>query len=145
MACLAKIKCFVSCFVLAYAVYLLGYKCPKLAETPFEHGVQSVFHPLAHTHNQLCDGLNKGVNFLTPYYEQAHAAVTSHSLYKDYTVQEKVDVASTYYQTYAEQYVLQVFQVIEHYEELLVAQILILWGKIQHLYFTEVAPKIKLA
>ncbi|CAK7893993.1 hypothetical protein CAAN1_02S00584 [[Candida] anglica] len=145
MACFAKVKCFVSSFVVAYIIYLLTYKCHNLNESAIEHGVKSVFHPLSHTHNQACDKLNQGVNFLQPYLSSAQSTIQSHALYKQYAVQDKVDTVSTYYATYAEKYVIQLFKLIETYEVIVATYVISLWAKIQHLYATEVAPKVKLA
>lgn len=145
MVFLCSIRSFFVTFLLTYTVYLFSYKCDKLNETPLEHGIQTVFHPLSHAHNQVCDSLNKGVNFVSPYLDSFHAKVASHQLYKDYKVQDKVDCAGGYYSKYAQPYVLQVFQLVETYEEILVAHLLVVWAKIQAFYASEVAPKLKLA
>lgn len=129
--------------VFVYAIYLLAFKCHNLNETALEHGVESVLHPLSHHHNQVCDGLNKGVNFVSPYLSSVQSTVVSHPLYKQYAVQGKVDCAYGYYKKYASQHVLSLFKLIETYERIIADRIIFLYGKAQQLFATHVAPTVK--
>ncbi|ODV80025.1 uncharacterized protein CANTADRAFT_5700 [Suhomyces tanzawaensis NRRL Y-17324] len=114
---LARIRLLLSSFLVVYVAYLFSYKCVQLKESTLEHGVQSVLHPLTHTHNQACDALNQGSEYLKPYVAQVQQLldthVHSHPLFKQYKVEAKLACAKGKYQTYLSPYVQQVFQLIE--------------------------------
>jgi len=117
MSTFAKIKCFVASFLLFYTIYLYSYKCVELKETTLEHATQTVFHPLSHSHNQLCEALDIGTNFVHPYITQAHefldTHVHSHPLFIEYGIHEKLVSAQDAFVYYVYPYIHQLFQVVD--------------------------------
>lgn len=146
MSLFGRVKCVVSSLAVIYAIYLLTYKCHTLNETPIEHGVKSVLHPISHTHTQLCDGLNSGANFVQPYLARGHALlekhVFSHALYKEHGVDAKVACAQKQYQTYAAPYVLKLWQLVEVVEQHVYDHLVVVWALVLAQYNQHVAPLV---
>ncbi|KAK6205049.1 uncharacterized protein RJT21DRAFT_137472 [Scheffersomyces amazonensis] len=117
MALFAKIKCFLASFLLFYTIYLYNYKCVELKETSFEHATETVFHPLTHHHNQLCESLEIGTNFIQPYVVKVQGFldehVHSHPLFKQYEIHEKIVAGQDAFGQYVYPYVYQVFQAVD--------------------------------
>lgn len=146
MSFAGRLKCYVSSFILFYSLYLLTFKCNKLNETPLEHGIETVFHPLSHHHNTLCDGLNKGVNFVNPYIDsvrhQLDEHVYSHHLYKQYKVDSKLEVVKGNYHQYVHPLVIKFLELVEVAEYHIAEHFTQQWGRVQALYNDKVAPKL---
>lgn len=146
MSLFARVKCVISSLAVIYAIYLLTYKCHNLNETPIEHGVKSVFHPISHTHTQLCDGLNTGVNYIQPYLAQGHQLlekhVYSHALYKQHNVDAKLACANNKYTTYVAPYVLHLWKLVEVVEKHVYDQLVVVWGIVLAQYNQHVAPLV---
>lgn len=125
-----RFKIYLTIFVVIYTSYLFSYKCPKLNESTFEHGVETVLHPLSHSHNQMCDAVNKGVNFATPYVQQVQKFlddnVHSTKFFKEYQIHEKMVCAQGKYYKFVHPWVIKYFQLLEvvehHVAEHVVAQ-----------------------
>lgn len=117
MVCLAKIKCFVTSFALFYAIYLTTYKCPKQHESGLNHAVLKLVHPFSHQHDQLCEALDKGHTYVSPYLAHVHgfwsSNVESHQLYKDYKIGNKLTTVQTHYNTHVYPYVLKFWELVE--------------------------------
>ncbi|CUM67976.1 uncharacterized protein PRCAT00005690001 [Priceomyces carsonii] len=140
---LSKIKLFLSTFLLFYVTYLYTYKCEKLAESPLEHGVQQVFHPLSHSHNVFCDALSKFEKFSTPYVESGHAFldknVHSHHLFIEYKIGEKLQVAKEKYYQFVYPVLLKIFEYFEVVEYHVSEHVIETYGKLKALYEEKVA------
>lgn len=146
MSFAGRLKCYISSFLVIYAVYLLTYKCNKLDESPLEHGIETVFHPLSHHHSKLCDGLNKGVHFVNPYFETAgkyfDQHVRSHNLFKQYSVDDKLEVVRTSYNSYIHPLVIKLFEFFEVIEYHVYQHFAQQWAKVQAFYSSQIAPKL---
>lgn len=117
MGAFAKIKCVLTSLLAIYAVYLFAYKCEQLNESTFEHSVESVLHPLSHTHSQACDALYKGHAYVQPYLDSAHkfldTHVHSHPLFVQFKVESKIACLKAHYYKYVHHLVIQLFKYIE--------------------------------
>lgn len=146
MSTVARIKCFISSFLVIYGLYLLTYKCSKLDESPLQHGIESVFHPLSHHHHTVCDGLNKGVHFVNPYIETAgkyfDQHVRSHDLFKQYAIDDKLDILKSSYDQHVYPLVIKVFEFFEVVEYHVAEHLIKQWARIQAFYASQIAPKL---
>lgn len=141
-----RIKCFLSTFLLLYVVYLLSYKCVQLRETPLEHVTENVLHPLTHTHNQLCDTLSRGEQFVAPYVDHAKSFleknVYSNEKYVEYKISDKVGLVQAKYYEFVHPLVIKLFQIIEVIEYHVTEHLIEVYAKLQGLYHSKVAPKL---
>lgn len=141
-----------------YSLYLFTYKCSNLNESALEHSAETILHPISHTHSQLCDGLNGGVNFINPYLTQAggflesflDTHVHSHPYFKQYEVESKltfakskVTCAKCQYNKYVHPYVLQLWQLIEVIEVQVYDQLVNAYEIAKVQYYTHVSPKVE--
>ncbi|KAJ9094531.1 hypothetical protein QFC19_007941 [Naganishia cerealis] len=135
MTFVGRLKIYLTIFVVLYTTYLFSYKCAKLNETAFEHGVEKVLHPLSHSHNQLCDGLNKGVNFATPYVGHVQKFLDDHvhstKLFQDYKIHEKVVCAQGKYYKFVHPWVIRYFQLFEVAEQHVADHFVAQYGKVK--------------
>ncbi|KAK6459042.1 uncharacterized protein RJT20DRAFT_11445 [Scheffersomyces xylosifermentans] len=117
MALLAKIKCYLSCILVFYTVYLFNYKCVQLKENPLEEAANTVFHPLTHHHNKLCGALDTASGYVNPYIAKTHEFldehVHSHPLFKEYKVEDKITCGKSKFNTYVYPYIEQLFKATE--------------------------------
>lgn len=146
MSFAGRLKCYISSFLVIYAVYLLTYKCSKLDESILEHGIETVFHPLSHHHNTLCDGLNKGVHFVNPYFESAgkyfDQHVRSHDLFKQYSIDDKLEVVKHSYNNHVYPLVIKFFEFFEIVEYHIHQHFVQQWARVQAFYANQIAPKL---
>ena len=146
MSFACRLKCYISSFLVIYALYLVTYKCNKLDESPLEHGIESVFHPLSHHHNALCDGLNKGIHFVNPYFETAgkyfDQHVRSHDLFKQYSVDGKLEAAKASYYQHVYPLVIKFFEFFEVVEYHVIQHLIQQWARVQAFYAGQIAPKL---
>lgn len=135
MTFVGRLKIYLTIFVVIYTTYLFSYKCAKLNETAFEHGVEKVLHPLSHSHNQFCDGLNKGVNFATPYVGHVQKFLDDHvhstKLFQDYKIHEKMVCAQGKYYKFVHPWVIRYFQLFEVAEQHVADHFVAQYGKVK--------------
>lgn len=141
-----RLKTLFVSLVLFYTVYLFSYKCPSVAESPLQHTVESVLHPLSHHHNQLCDGLSRGQGFVAPYTAKVHGFldehVHSHALFKKYDIAGKATCAQSKYSTYVAPHVLKLWQAVEVAEVYVYDHAVQVYGLIKAQYDLYLAPHV---
>lgn len=146
MACCFKFKTYLTALLVFYTVYLFSYKCPSLKESGLEHSSKVLIHPFSHAHNQVCEGLNTGSDFVAPYVAKAHefldTHVHSHPLFKKYEIEEKIQLAKAYYFSHAYPYVVQVWQFVEIAEHYIFVQSHKLYTHLEGHFHATVVPKV---
>lgn len=142
-----KLKFLVTSFTLFYLTYLLTYKCPKVNETSL---TEEVLHPLSQHHSTVCNGLSRGVEFVTPYVEKAHGYldanvhphIYNHPAYKEYKVEERFNCAKGKYFEHVWPRVLTVFSHFEVVEKQVADYAILYYGHAKSYYYNEIAPKL---
>lgn len=133
-------------FLVVYTTYLFTYKCAQLNESVLQHEAETIFHPLTHHHNKLCDGLNAGVAFVTPYVEKAHGFLDEHvhsnKYFIEYEVKEKFLCAKSQYYKFVYPYVIQFFEYFEIAEVHVYDHFAHLYELAKAYYYSTVSPKI---
>lgn len=135
MVCCLSLKFIITTIIAIYGLYLYSYKCPSLDRGVIGDGVDKVLHPLTHHHNKVCDGLNKGVDFASPYVAKVQQGldqhVFAHPLAKQYEVESKLETVKAYHNAYVWPYVIKMFEYIEILELHLCEHLTQQWAKLK--------------
>lgn len=138
MSTFAKVKCFISSFLVIYAIYLYSYKCSTIEANSL--------NPLFNAHSELCHVLTKGESYVQPYVAKVtqflDTNVHSRPTFKQYKVEEKLSLAKSSYNKYVNPYVVEVYKLIEILELKVYQYYVLVLEQLKLVYTEKVAPLV---
>lgn len=148
MTLFSKIRLLVISTLAFYSVYLFSYKCHQktLLESLLHPGSgKALAHPFASQQDKLCDVLNTGSDYVSPYVSKATDFLDQHvhslDLFKKYKVASKVECAKAKYHKHAHPHVHKVLQYFEIAEYHAAVHLHNLIGQVKKHFHSTVVPK----